>query len=50
MASAVELVLQAFQAAVRPLVRLLIRRGATYPVVAERLRQLRVRRMADNDQ
>lgn len=40
MASAVELVLQAFQAAVRPLVRLLIRRGATYPVVAERLRQL----------
>lgn len=40
MASTVELVLQAFQAAVRPLVRLLIRRGATYPVVAERLRQL----------
>lgn len=40
MASTVELVLQAFQAAVRPLVRLLIRRGATYPVVADRLRQL----------
>lgn len=40
MASTVELVLKAFQAAVRPLVRLLIRRGATYPVVAERLRQL----------
>lgn len=40
MSSAVELVLKAFQAAVRPLVRLLIRRGATYPVVAERLRQL----------
>lgn len=40
MASTVELVLQAFQAAVRPLVRMLIRRGATYPAAAERLRQL----------
>ncbi|TXC66514.1 hypothetical protein FSC37_13670 [Piscinibacter aquaticus] len=40
MASTVELVLQAFQAAVRPLVRMLIRRGASYPVAAERLRQL----------
>lgn len=40
MASTVELVLQAFQAAVRPLVRMLIRRGAAYPAAAERLRQL----------
>jgi hypothetical protein len=40
MASKVELVLRAFVAANRPLVRLLIGRGATFPVVAERLRQL----------
>lgn len=40
MASKVELVLKAFVAANRPLVRLLIGRGATFPVVAERLRQL----------
>ena len=39
MASKVELVLRAFVAANRPLVRLLIGRGATFPVVAERLRQ-----------
>lgn len=40
MASKTELVIKAFLAANRPLVRLLIGRGATYPVVAERLRQL----------
>ena len=40
MASKAELVLKAFVAANRPLVRLLIGRGATYPAVAEQLRQL----------
>ncbi|MBS0434535.1 MAG: hypothetical protein JSR75_06530 [Proteobacteria bacterium] len=40
MASKLDLVLKAFVAANRPLVRLLIGRGATFPVVAERLRQL----------
>jgi len=40
MASKLDLVLKAFVAANRPLVRLLIGRGATYPAVAERLRQL----------
>lgn len=40
MASKLDLVLRAFVAANRPLVRLLIGRGATFPVVAERLRQL----------
>ena len=40
MASKVELVLKAFVAANRPLVRLLLGRGATFPVVAEQLRQL----------
>ena len=40
MASKVELLLKAFLVANRPLVRLLIGRGATFPVVAERLRQL----------
>ena len=40
MASKLDLVLKAFVAANRPLVRLLIGRGATFPAVAERLRQL----------
>lgn len=40
MASKAELVLSAFVAASRPLVRLLIRSGATYTVASERLRQL----------
>jgi len=40
MASKVELVLKAFVAANRPLVRLLIGRGATFPAVVEQLRQL----------
>jgi Family of unknown function (DUF6502) len=40
MASKVELLLKAFLVANRPLVRLLIGRGATFPIVAERLRQL----------
>lgn len=40
MKSTVELVLKAFVTASRPLVRLLIRRGATFPAVAEQLRQL----------
>lgn len=40
MASKVDLVLKAFVAANRPLVRLLIGRGATFPAVLEQLRQL----------
>jgi hypothetical protein len=40
MSSKLDLVLKAFVVANRPLVRLLIGRGATFPVVAERLRQL----------
>ncbi len=40
MASKVDLVLKAFVAANRPLVRLLIGRGATFPAVVEQLRQL----------
>ena len=40
MASKADLVIKAFLAANRPLVKLLIGRGATFPVVAEQLRQL----------
>lgn len=40
MGSAVELVIRAFVVANRPLIRLLVGRGATYPVVAEQLRRL----------
>lgn len=40
MASKVDLVIKAFVAANRPLVRLLIGRGATFPAVLEQLRQL----------
>jgi hypothetical protein len=40
MASKVDLVLKAFVTANRPLVRLLIGRGATFPAVMEQLRQL----------
>lgn len=40
MASKVDLVLKAFVAANRPLVRLLIGRGATFPAALEQLRQL----------
>lgn len=38
MASPMELVLRAFAVAIRPLVRLLVRKGVTYPAAAERLR------------
>ncbi len=40
MASHVDLVLKAFVVAARPLVRLLIKKGATFPAASEQLRQL----------